>query len=225
MTINNVSTVCLLLASALFVQNIEAQIQIDPNNSKYVVSGGTQPIDTISGQIDYSLMSAHYDSLELIPSQREELDRLIQETGKANYLLNQKLLQAIQSKDQNELTTIKASVAAGIAANQSAMKEGVENTLLPHQLKILNSIAFTQMISKVGISNLASSPIGKTLNLTVEEEKQLRDKAREIEAELRIKIEKLRRAAVNELIQELPQEKRAILEERYSISVEAFPDK
>lgn len=82
---------------------------------------------------------------------------------------------------------------------QTQSKKELEEMLLPHQIHRLKQVARQISMSRAGTAKVLTEQLGKELDLTEKQSKQLLEKSQEIEAQLEKDIAKLRAQAKEDL--------------------------
>ena len=147
------------------------------------------------------------DELDLIEDQKKQIDDISKEFSK-------KMSDHFKSfKDGN----IDLGNAAGIKDFMNSINEQkvakMGEILLPHQMERLNQIALQMEMKQRGdINTLTGEKLKETLGIDDEQQEQLKERAKEIKAQLQKDIAKLREQAREDLMDELTSEQRDKLE-------------
>ena len=101
-----------------------------------------------------------------------------------------------------------------LIANKLARKVLVDTVLLPHQAKRLQQISVQSQMERSGTAKaISGDQLAKRLNLTEEQQLQLKTRSDEIEKKLAEEIAKLKREAKEDLLSVLTVKQRATLSE------------
>ena len=147
------------------------------------------------------------DELGIVDDQREQLIKLSRTISKAR----SDMLRSIHVKQKEQMKQNGGKPvpfdAQTFKKNEEEFKqqviEGVDEILLPHQVKRLEQLKVQMKMKSQGARAIAGGLLADTLELTDEQRKELREKEREAQIELRAKIAKLREEAREKVLEEV----------------------
>ena len=218
-----------LLVVASSTHCLQAQVLVDPDTPNITITiSGSSSFDD-QGDIRFATLlsdSSILDQIEMVDYQREEIKKSIQEIGKLNFEANQALVKTLRSQPTAEkVKTAQEEYFAATQVNQRKFEKVAKAQLLPHQVKAIGAIAFSKQLTYFGIEGFFSSAIATSMGLTKEEKQKVIEKAKEVDAELVKKIAKLKREALEEILNELPKEKVALMKRRFGDSFDGEKNK
>ena len=148
------------------------------------------------------------DELGIVDDQRERLVNLNRTISKAR----NEMVQSIHVKRQEHIKQNGGKPGSFNPGEyfrenekkfREQIKEGVNDILLPHQVKRLEQLEVQMKIRSGGARAVAGDFLANTLDLTDEQRKELREKEREAQRELNEKIAKLREEARERVLEEV----------------------
>ena len=213
---------CLILC-AVFSSQTEGQVFIDTFEGEEYSQFSNMDTDWATLLLEGNAG----EELELLDYQRVELDKLIQATGVANAEANNLYFKTFKNlKTPEEQSQALKDFQAALDKNETEFKLESAKHLLPHQVVRLKRLAVVRQLEHVGIESLMlnQSPIGSALQLSPEESEKLKAKATEVGkrlktdiAELEKKISDLKLQAAEEILNELPADKRNIIRSQFGL--------
>lgn len=191
-------TVSAVLCALLLAAAVQAQPPMGPGAGRGPGGG----MGAGGGRAELLLIPAVQEELQLIPPQIDELQAAVER-------MRTEMREAfgqMQDVPRDQRAEAIRELIEDVRADADA---AVEKTLLPHQQKRLGQISNQMQMRGGAMRGLLSGPIAEQLELTDEEQEQLRERAEQLEAQIRQRINALRTQALEMLLQELPPAKRA----------------
>jgi hypothetical protein len=141
-------------------------------------------------------LEQYHDDLGLIPEQKERL------------AIVRRDLQEQRTKAFTDIRKLEPAKIAEVAKQtETRLKEEsqrrVGEILLPHQADRLKQIRVQLQLRNRGATALAAGELANALALTEDQKKQLAEKQRQAESELRRKIDELRKQLVKDIVQDV----------------------
>lgn len=169
---------------------------------------------------DLPMMGAanNWSSLLSIPEVRKELDIMdaqMEQITKARTDLEKGIKEQVSKIMEGGFDPSKAKeMAEMIRAQRSAIEEQISEQLLPAQVQRLKEVALRMQMKQVGtVGMLGRKDIMEALGLSETELEALKKKAAELDAEMKKRVEELKKKAHAELLNELNPDQRKKLEE------------
>ncbi len=146
------------------------------------------------------------DELELLDDQVEKLQAIEEE-------MRDKIRQEMGGRMRGGERPDFESMRATFDEMRKEVETKLGEVLTTQQMDRLRQIETQQQLNNGGARSLMNGPLADKLGLTDEQKQQLREKAREIEAQLQEKMAAARAEARDEMLTVLTSEQRATLEE------------
>ena len=168
-----------------------------------------KPIGSTAGQYKEAQASTiGLLSKESIRSEIEMVDQQYEDLKKASARIQQKVAKEIREIDFSKTATVTSRIRS---IRSNAQKE-LEDLLLPHQVKRLRQIHLQSKMKRQSLLDiLTEDPVKTELEISDDQESELRKEEKKIEEELEKEIQKLRKEAQEKLLGKLKpgQEKKA----------------
>jgi hypothetical protein len=210
---------CLAL-TIIFCTDANGQIMIDAKRPDIIFSSSTI---SESGRVRLATLlqdSSVREEIQLLDSQKAELDKLTLAIGLANKAASDEYLESSRNLETpEEKRKAREDFQAFTDGTQSKFEAEASKHLLQNQITRLKQIAVTRQLESIGIDGVFSkkSPIGSALQLSSDQQKNLNAKIAEVRAKLEKKIAALKLETVQEILQELPTDKQQVFRERFGI--------
>ncbi len=157
--------------------------------------------------------------LELIEPQIEQFRKLQVETQKRQGDLMRRM-----AKDGVRQPDVMAAIQDELREMRAQARTEAEKLLLPHQVERLQQVARQVRLQRRGTANgLIGSDLADELGLTDEQKEKLKERAKEIEAELQQEILRLRKKAEEKILGELTPAQQAKLEQLLGKQIDVRP--
>ena len=167
-----------------------------------------KPIGSTAGKFKAGSSTFGMLSNEKVRDEIEMIDQQYQELQQANARIQKRVAEEIRGLDFSRPTTMTTRIR-GI--RNRAQKE-LEELLLPHQVERLRQLHNRSRLRSQGLVDLLTeAPIREELEISSDQEEELRKEEAKLEAELQEKIRQLRKEAREQLLGKLKpgQEKKA----------------
>lgn len=154
------------------------------------------------------------DELDFVGEQRDQYKRLQKE-------YNDRIREKMESMNKGGFDPAKAqSLGDEIRAMKEQQARDIEELLLPHQVSRLKQIQLQNKMKALGLNALNDKKLAEELGMSEEQMKQLKDRAKELSAELQKKIQALREETQETLLKELTKEQQEKLKEMTGVKFE-----
>ncbi len=147
------------------------------------------------------------EELDFVGEQRDQYKRLQED-------YNQRIREKMESMNKGGFDPEKAkNLGEEIRVMKEQQARDIEDLLLPHQINRLKQIQLQQRMKAMGLNALNDKKLAEELGMTEEQLEKLKERAKELTADLQKKIQELREETQQTLLKELSREQQEKLKE------------
>ena len=198
------------------VQDLDLEIAGGGNVAYRIV--GMRPSDSLLHQrflMDAFTSANLQKQIDFSADQKKSLDKIRKQISAAYQQLKKKFPDRTNNSLPKE---VRKQMQKDFSDQYKQIREKAERefkeTLLPHQLKLIRQLKFTESVRSYGFSwTVSNKPFDFDIKTTPEQKKELNKIKQETESAIQKKIEEMRKAAKSKMLKALDTNQRKTIEE------------